>query len=191
MKTYQLIFLAIITSLFLFCSQATEPSKSDYFSEDIKIELLKRIYLLDVSKSWKWEELNYYKRTGKDLVTWYTEHEFIQKLKSELDNLDFSRSGILLLAASQLDEAEQLLFDVLKNANDQFLRFNAARALAYRKKKDGLDLLYRCAAGDLVLTSSELERHDAALALLLLGERLPQEYLNSGFADPLYVKLSN
>ncbi len=190
MKIYRSILFVVLPAMLLYCSQTTAPINGLKLSDDLQIELLKRIYLLDVTENGTLEQLNYYKRTGTDLVTWSTEEEFLQKLKGEINHLEFSRPAVLLLAGSQVAEADQFLLDVLKNASDQFLRFNAARALAYRGKNDGLELLRQCAVGDLVLTNSGLEQHAAALALLLLNEKLPTAYLQSGFADPLYVKLS-
>jgi len=69
---YQAMLLPII---FLFCSHATEPEKYT-IDNDIKIELLKRIFQLEVSYNWKNEELAYYQRTGENLISWYTENEF-------------------------------------------------------------------------------------------------------------------
>lgn len=110
-------------------------------------------------------------------------------MKDEQSDVSFRRAGILLLAMSQLEEVDSYLVDVLKNDEDEIVRFNAARSLAYRGGKDGLSLLNSCAAGDLVLTSSSFERHAASLALLLLSEKLPQQYISWQFADPLYLKL--
>lgn len=189
MKICHLAFSALFLSIFLVCAQTTEPDKNDALITDLRIELLKRIYQLDVSVNWKNEELNYFKRTGEDLLSWNTEEEFLEKLKDEQSDIRFRRAGILLLATSQLEEADRFLVEVLKNDEDDIVRFNAARALAYRGKKDGLAILSSCATGDLVLTSSSFERHAAALALLLLSEKLPQEYVAWQFADPLYLKL--
>ncbi|MBN1999274.1 hypothetical protein JW935_17075 [candidate division KSB1 bacterium] len=67
------------------------------------------------------------------------------------------------------------------------MRLNAARALAYMGYDDGSIYLKDCASGKIVLSSSLFERDAAALALLFLGEKLPDEYLNWNRADPLYV----
>ena len=90
---------------------------------------------------------------------------------------------------SQLEEVDSYLVEVLKNDGDETVSFNAARALAYRGKKDRVEILRSCTAGDLILTSSGFERHAWALALLILGEKLPEEYVAWQFADPLYLEL--
>ncbi len=191
MKTNRLLFSVVLFSLFLCCSQATEPEKNGGVSSELKIELLKRIYKLDVTIAAKIEEFSYFERTGSRLETGGSLEEFFMKLKDESSDIGFRRTGILALGYIDLEGVENYLVEVLKNAQDAILRLNAARALAYRGRKDGLELLRSCAAGDLALSSSGFEQHAAALALLLLGERLPQAYLASNFADPLYVKLSN
>ena len=80
--------------------------------------------------------------------------------------------------------------ELLNSDEDDIIRFNAAQALAYRGRKDGLELLQQCASGVKVLSSSGHERHEAALALLLLNEGLPQEYLSHFSADRLYLKFA-
>jgi len=100
------------------------------------------------------------------------------------------RVGVLSLSTGTLEDTERLLIDFLNNNKDDIVRFNAARALAYRGKRDGIDILRNCASGNLVLTSSSFEMNAAALALLILNERLPEEYLEWRFADSLYLKLN-
>jgi len=97
---------------------------------------------------------------------------------------------MLLLSTGTLEETERILIDFLNNNKDNIVHFNAARALAYRGRREGIDLLQDCASGNLVLTSSGFERNAAALALLILNEKLPKEYLEWPFADPLYIKLN-
>lgn len=97
---------------------------------------------------------------------------------------------MLLLSTGTLEETERILIDFLNNNKDNIVHFNAARALAYRCRREGIDLLQDCASGNLVLTSSGFERNAAALALLILNEKLPKEYLEWPFADPLYIKLN-
>jgi len=187
MKVHYFIFL-LFPIIFLFCSHTTEP-ENNAISQNIQLEFLKRIFQLEVNNHWKYEELNYYKRTGEDLLSWSTEEEFYQKLKDENNDISFLRVGVLLLSTGRLEETEKLLLDFLNKHEDDLVRFNAARALAYRGRKDGVELLRSCASGKLVLTTSSFEINAAALALLLLNEDLPKEYSEWSLADPLYLML--
>jgi len=69
MKIYRNILFAVLPAVLLYCSQTMELVNDLKVSEDLQIELLKPIYLLDVTNNWTLEQLNYYKRTGTDLVT--------------------------------------------------------------------------------------------------------------------------
>ena len=187
MKT-KYLNLFILTILFLSCSQSTEPLKSS-FDSDSKIELFKRVFQLEVDNHWKYQELSYYKRTGEDLRSWATEEEFYLIIKDENCDIAILRVVVLSLSTGTLEETNSLLLDFLDN-EDGLVSLNAARALAYRNKNDGLEILQECASGNFVLTSSSFEMNYAALALLILEEQLPQEYLDWPFADPLYKKLN-
>ena len=87
MKAHNLILL-LFPIIFLFCSHTTKP-ENNAISQNIQLEFLKRIFQLEVNNNWKYEELNYYKRTGEDLLSWSTEAEFCQKLKDENNDISF------------------------------------------------------------------------------------------------------
>ena len=186
-----LIFVFLF--LVLHCQQSTEPLKNYtiYAATDpeIRIDLLKRIYLLDVKNTWQNAEFSYYRATNQNLMTWSTEIELQQKLQESDNDIIFSRAGVLLLSESKTDQTENILIDFLNNHSDDIVRLNAARALAYRGNKSGLELLKKCAAGEMIMTSSLFEVNAAALALLILDEELPDKYSETGVADSLYLKL--
>lgn len=183
-------YLIIMVSLIsLHCSHVTEPGHDMKIDDNIKIELLKRIFLLEVNNDWKNAELSYFKATNEDLKSWSTEKELIQKLQDEDSDIIFVRSGILLLSTSSDEGIDNLLIDFLNTHDDGIVQLNAARALAYRGNKAGLSLLQKCAAGEMVLTSSGFEINAAALALLILEEELPVKYSKCRIADPLYLLL--
>ena len=188
MKT-KYLNLITLTILLFSCSQTTEPLNHPVDSE-IKIELLKRIFQLEVDNNCKYQELSYYQRTGENLISWDTEEEFYQAIKDKDCDIAILRVSVLSLSTGTLEETDSLLLDFLNNHDDDLVRLNAARALAYRDKKDGIEILLSCASGSLVLTSSSFEMNYAALVLLILDENLPQEYLEWPFADPLYLKLN-
>ena len=178
----------IFVAIFLFCTHSTDP-EDNAISENIQVELLKRIFQLEVMTYWKNEEINYYKRTGEDLISWSTNEEFYQKLKEENNDISFIRAAVLLLSSGNLEETDILLLNFLNTHDDDLVRFNAARSLAYRGRKGGIEILRNCASGELVLTVSAFEINAAALALLILKEELPQKYIENSMADPLYLEL--
>lgn len=187
MKTNYLNLITL-TILFLSCSQTTEPLNAS-INSNTKIDLLKRIFQLEVNNNWKYQELSYYKRTGENLISWNTEEEFYQILMNDDCDIALLRVGVLRLSTGTLNETDSLLLDFLEH-EDGLVSLNAARALAYRDKRNGLEILQNCASGRIVLTSSSFEMNYAALALLILKENLPEEYLEWSFADPLYLKLN-
>jgi len=189
MKTFTLMCLFFALTL-NFCSQSNEPtdaSENNGMDRTIQLDLLKRVFQLEARYTWKHEELVYFKRTGDDLISWYTEEEMLAELQKEDCDLGLRRAGVLIIANSPTTAVEEMLSEFLVNDDDAIVQFNCACALAYRGKLDGLEMLTQCAIGELVLTSSSFERNSAALALLLLGHKLPQAYLDWQFADPLYV----
>jgi hypothetical protein len=186
MKTILFILISL-TILALSCSQSTEPLSTS-INADTKIEMLKRIFQLEVNNHWKYQELSYYQRTGENLISWNTEEEFYQVLLNDDCDITLLRIGILSLSTGSLPETDNILLDFLDH-EDGLVSLNAARALAYRDKQDGLEILQDCASAKIGLTSSSFEMNWAALALLILDVNLPQEYLEWQFADPLYIKL--
>ena len=78
-----------------------------------------------------------------------------------------------------------LRVDYLNNHDDFFVKLNAGLALAYLGKGAGINILRKCAKG-YVLSSSGHEKNDAALGLLLLNEKLPEEYYSDSFSDSYY-----
>lgn len=188
MKVIKITLIFFIFFLFT-CSKIIEPVGIKDNS-DIQKELLKRVFLLKASIDWCYEEFHYYKKTGNELMTWSTHEQFIQKLKNDKDDVSFKRVGVLRLSGYYSEDTEILLIDFLRNDDDTITRFNAAQVLAFYGKKYGIDILLQCATGELVLSSSSYERNAAALALLLLDEKLPKQYTDWQFADPIYLRIA-
>jgi hypothetical protein len=191
MKIYNIIFVLLLI-IFMSCSKTTEPvdNEESEMGNEIRIEVLKRIFDLEEHVNWRIQELRHFKSTGENLLSWYTAEEFIEKLKNEENDIGFIRAGTLRLAKCYLNEADNLLIDFLENSDDSIVRLNSARSLAYRGKDNGSEILLNCASGDLIISSSDFERNAAALALLLLEKELPKEYLEWPFADPLFLMLA-
>ncbi|NQT26679.1 HEAT repeat domain-containing protein [candidate division KSB1 bacterium] len=187
MKLYKYLII-VVSVLSLHCSHSTEP-ETDILTNDIKIELLRQIFRLDVGIDWSNEKFNYYRVTNEELPFWSTEAELRDILREDDIDIRLLRVGTLLLYEHTSPDANVLLLDFLNNHRDDLVRFNAARALAYRDNKAGIDLLNECASGQLTMTSSGFEVNAAALALLILGEELPEEYYELHIADPLFMRL--
>ncbi len=83
------------------------------------------------------------------------------------------------------DELCQIMTD---EANDPYKRFNAARALAYLGDQRCVDILTETLAGAFAQTSSGFEQSEAAACLLYLGGELPETFLFTRLANPLYAE---
>jgi len=81
-----------------------------------------------------------------------------------------------------LDEIHRIMTD---EANDEYKRFNAARALAYLGDMRCIDILAKTLAGKFAMTSSGFEQSKAAACLLYLEYDFPEDFLFTRLPNPL------
>lgn len=168
------------------CSEFNSPNEVDNNSINVEMreESLRKIYQLDSKYNWEYANNNYYRATGKNFDYGYTSQDFAQSLQDENVDIGILRAGVKRLVSKS---NEELLINFLKNNEDYIVQLNSAVALAYLGNPIGLEIIKECAKGNLVLSSSGNERHHASLGLLLLNEKLPDEYKNWSMADKYYL----
>ena len=137
--------------------------------------------------NWEYANNNYFRATGKDFEYGSTSDDFAQSLQDKNIDIRIMRAGVKIIVS---ESNEELLIDFLKNHDDGLVQLNSAVALAYLGNSIGLDMIIDCAKGKIVLSSSSNERHHAALGLLLLNKKLPDEYMNWFGADEYYIKFN-
>jgi len=93
----------------------------------------------------------------------------------------------LVLSDPNLDELHRIMTD---EANDQYKRFNAARALAYVGDARCIDTLAKTLAGAFAVTSSGFEQSKAAACLLYLEYDFPNDFLFTRLPNPMYPELN-
>jgi len=93
----------------------------------------------------------------------------------------------LVSSDPNLDELHKIMTD---EANDQYKRFNAARALAYLGDTRCIDTLAKTLAGEFAETSSGVEQSKAAACLLYLGYDFPKDFLFTRLPNPMYPELN-
>jgi hypothetical protein len=105
------------------------------------------------------------------------------------DALTMDRFSPLGLVSNDpnLDELHQIMAD---EANDEYKRFNAARALAYLGDGRCIDTLAKTLAGEFAMTSSCIEQSQAAACLLYLGYDFPKNFLFTRLPNPIYPELN-
>jgi hypothetical protein len=86
-----------------------------------------------------------------------------------------------------LDELHKIMTD---EANDEYKRFNAARALAYLGDMRCIDTLAKTLAGEFAETSSGIEQSKAAACLLYLEYDFPKDFLFTRLPNPMYPELN-
>lgn len=86
-----------------------------------------------------------------------------------------------------LDELHEIM---TSEANDEYKRLNAARALAFLGDTRCIDILARTLAGEFAMTSSGFGQSHAAACLLYLGCDLPKDFLFTRLPNPLYPELN-
>ncbi len=105
------------------------------------------------------------------------------------DALTKDRFSPLELAMS--DPNVEAIHEIVTNeANDEYKRLSAARALAYLGDKRCIDILAKTLAGKFAMTSSCTEQSQAAACLLYLGYDFPKDFLFTKLANPLYPELN-
>ena len=183
-----IIFVILIPVLLIIsCSKITEPVEvdKDVLYTKVKQESLLKIYSLKARYFWQNKRFSYFQSNGTEFDYGYTANDFHQKLKSTNIDISILRAGVLILPLQKIDATESQLLDYLNNHDDFFVKLNAGLALAYLGKGAGINILRKCAKG-YVLSSSGHEKNDAALGLLLLNEKLPEEYYSDSFSDSYY-----
>lgn len=86
-----------------------------------------------------------------------------------------------------VDELHRIMTN---EANDEYKRFNAARALAYLGDMRSIDILAQALAGEFAASSSCVEQSHAAACLLYLGYDFPKDFLFTRLPNPLYPELN-
>jgi hypothetical protein len=86
-----------------------------------------------------------------------------------------------------LDELHEIM---TSEANDEYKRFNAARALAFLGDTRCIYILAKTLAGEFAMTSSGFEQSHAAACLLYLGYDFPKDFLFTRLPNPLYPELN-
>jgi hypothetical protein len=86
-----------------------------------------------------------------------------------------------------LDELGKIMTD---EANDEYKRFNAARAMAFFGDARCIDILTKTLAGEFAVSSSCIEQSHAAACLLYLGYEFPKDFLFTRLPNAQYGELN-
>ncbi|MCP4135174.1 MAG: hypothetical protein GY754_29670 [bacterium] len=87
---------------------------------------------------------------------------------------------------------KELMVILTDEKNHPFERFYSAIALAYLDDKSGLEILNGVCTRKgklMIITNSEMEVSEAGLAILVLGEKLPEGFKFSKIINPLFPEL--
>lgn len=102
--------------------------------------------------------------------------EHLMKAVKKGKRPDVRRLGALRMCWYAGDKEIKPLLVSLLGDEDQCVAFNAARALAFQGFKEGVPLLRKTAKGEFAVSQSGFELDRAALALLVLSEKLPKGF---------------
>jgi len=86
-----------------------------------------------------------------------------------------------------LDELHEIM---MSETNDEYKRFNAARALAYLGDSRCIDTLAKTLAGEFAVSSSCIEQSQAGVCLLYLNYDFPKDFLFTRLPNAVYPELN-